>query len=160
MRSIDNLIRKVIKAVNERGDVVPESIINEWLTPHRSYKKDFDGINKLGIKVKGYAHITGGGLIENPPRILSDNLGLEIETTSWSMSDGFQYIQKETQISNFEMWKTFNCGVGLIIIIDPNEYQKLTRKLSSNPDQILKGLWKIGTVVKRKANNDNPVYFI
>jgi len=155
-----SLIRKVIKAVNERGDVVPESIINEWLTPHRSYKKDFDGINKLGIKVKGYAHITGGGLIENPPRILSDNLGLEIETTSWSMSDGFQYIQKETQISNFEMWKTFNCGVGLIITIDPNEYQKLTRKLSSNPDQILKGLWKIGTVVKRKANNDNPVYFI
>jgi phosphoribosylaminoimidazole synthetase/phosphoribosylamine--glycine ligase len=155
-----SLIRKVIKAVHERGDVVPEPIINEWLTPHRSYKKDFDGVNKLGIKVKGYAHITGGGLIENPPRILPDNLGLEINTNSWVMSDGFQYIQEETQISNFEMRKTFNCGVGLIIIIDPNEYQKLIRKLSSNPDQILKGLWRIGTVVNRKENNDNPVYFI
>lgn len=156
-----SLIRKVIKCITDRGDVVPGNIIQEWLTPHKSYKKDIDTFNELNIKVKGYVHITGGGLIENPPRILPDNLALEIDTNSWSMSDGFTYIQEETQISDFEMRKTFNCGVGLIIIINPDEHKKLLKKIS-NSDQILKGLWTIGKVVKRNTNTNttDQVYFV
>jgi phosphoribosylformylglycinamidine cyclo-ligase len=154
-----SLIRKLIKSFQEKGEIIPHHILQEWLRPHRSYKKDFDDFNLLKIKVKGYAHITGGGLIENPPRILPDNLGLEIDTKSWVMPLCFDYIQKATLISDFEMRKTFNCGIGLIIILDPKEHLKLIKKLSIKSNKKLTDIWTLGKVVNKKISN-TQVYFI
>ena len=63
------------------------------------------------------AHITGGGLPENLPRVLPDNVRAVIDTKSWEFPAVFQWLQQEGQVPAFEMYRTFNCGVGMVIAV-------------------------------------------
>ena len=69
--------------------------------------------------VRGIAHITGGGLPGNIPRVLPDGLECHIDPNAWHHPEIFRWLQSEGQVANEEMWRTFNCGIGLIIIIAP-----------------------------------------
>jgi phosphoribosylformylglycinamidine cyclo-ligase len=100
------------------GDVLPElgmSLGDALLAPHRSYLAATRGAIRLGL-VKGMAHVTGGGITENLPRMLPDGCAAEIDVSSWDVPAIFRVIQSRGRIAADEMFRTFNMGIGLIII--------------------------------------------
>ena len=97
----------------ELGTTLGEAL----LTPHRGYAGEVPAVRSL---VKGIAHITGGGLIDNVPRILPEGLGARIDRSTWQVPAIFRLIQREGGIEEREMWRAFNMGVGLVLAVDPS----------------------------------------
>lgn len=118
-----SLARKVLK----------DDKMEELLAPHKSYLKE---IYPLRRNIKGMAHITGGGLTENIPRIIPKGLGVRIQKNSWKVPEIFKLIQQKGGIADSEMFRTFNMGIGLILVVDKAD---LLSKL--------KGSVKIGEVI-------------
>jgi phosphoribosylformylglycinamidine cyclo-ligase len=83
------------------------------------------------FKILGIAHITGGGLIENIPRILPEGLSVEINSGSWQKPSIFSLIQKEGKIAEQEMYRTFNMGIGMVLIVSNSEAEKILEELES-----------------------------
>ena len=111
----------------------------ELLKIHRSYLKTITSLQK-SITIKGMAHITGGGLLENIPRILPSNVDVEIKKANWKTPGIFKLIQDLGNIPEQEMFRVFNMGVGFIVILDPKDHQKAK--------SVLKNAVEIGQVVK------------
>lgn len=105
-----SLIRKIFE-----DTLIDESLADALLAPHRSY---FNVIYPHLAKVKALAHITGGGFIENIPRMLPENLDARIELHSWQISPLWKRIQQKGTISTDEMYRVFNMGIGMIAIVD------------------------------------------
>ena len=103
--SLDRLIE-----ANTLGEVL--------LAPTRVYVRSILDLLKA-CPIRGIAHITGGGLPGNIPRVLPDGLECHIDPNAWHRPEIFRWLQSEGQVTNEEMWRTFNCGIGLIIIIAP-----------------------------------------
>jgi len=122
-----SLIRKVFLDVPLES-VIPELgclLADALLAPHRSY---FPILHPLLSNIKALVHITGGGFIENVPRILPDDLDAKIETASWTPPPLWKLIQSEGHIATDEMYRVFNMGIGMIAIVDKTksaEIQKL-----------------------------------
>lgn len=92
----------------------------DWLlTPHRSYLNDVDELRAAGIEPKGLAHITGGGFFENIPRVLPAHLQARIDLGSWAVPSGFQELVTWGDVSDYEAFRTWNMGIGLVAVIDP-----------------------------------------
>ncbi|HXG94378.1 MAG TPA: phosphoribosylformylglycinamidine cyclo-ligase [Blastocatellia bacterium] len=91
------------------------TIAEELLKPHRSYLGALDGLLDLGI-IKGLAHITGGGLLENIPRILPAGASVEIHEGSWPVLPVYELLARIGNVSEREMYRTFNMGIGMVII--------------------------------------------
>jgi phosphoribosylformylglycinamidine cyclo-ligase len=70
------------------------------------------------VPVKGMAHITGGGLVDNVPRVLPEGLSARLNRSSWQMPMLFQWLQQQGQVADEEMYRVFNCGVGFIVVVD------------------------------------------
>ena len=87
------------------------------LTVHRSYIPTVESLQSAGIDIKGLAHITGGGLIENPPRIFPEGLGAVIKRGGWHEPAIFGLIQELGHVNDAEMYRVFNMGLGMIAII-------------------------------------------
>ena len=98
------------------------------LTPTRLYVKPALQAVRAG-GVHALAHITGGGLTENLPRVLPDDLGAQIDLDSWELPDVFKWMADVGAISETEMLKTFNCGVGMILVVKADEAEALTKLL-------------------------------
>jgi phosphoribosylamine--glycine ligase/phosphoribosylformylglycinamidine cyclo-ligase len=98
--------------------------------------------------VKGMAHITGGGLTENLPRIIPDNFAFAIDLNRWKLPDCFAWVQKIGQISESEMLKTFNCGIGMVLVVDKDNANTITElfKAQNQPHHL------IGTLTKRTTD--------
>ncbi|PTV98893.1 phosphoribosylformylglycinamidine cyclo-ligase [Halanaerobium saccharolyticum] len=100
----------------------------ELLQPTKIYVKTvLELLDKF--KIKGIAHITGGGLIENLPRILPDGLKAEIKKESWQPQRIFKLIQEAGEIAEKEMYRTFNMGIGMTLVIEKNDKVQLLSKL-------------------------------
>lgn len=80
-------------------------------------------------RIKGLAHITGGGILENIPRVLPDNCKAAVDTTRWEMPPIFTYIQKGGDVAPEEMARTFNCGIGMAVIVSEDELEQVARVL-------------------------------
>ena len=98
------------------------------LTPTRLYVKPALQAVRAG-GVRALAHITGGGLTENLPRVLPDDLGAQIDLDSWELPGVFKWMADVGAISETEMLKTFNCGVGMILVVKADEAEALTKLL-------------------------------
>ena len=72
-------------------------------------------------KINSLSHITGGGLTENLPRSIPDNLCVEIDTDSWEMPNIFKWLQENGNISDDGMYRIFNCGIGMVLFVDEDE---------------------------------------
>lgn len=101
---------------HEHNAHLGQSIGQALLEPHRCYLSQYLSIRE-NITVLGMAHITGGGVIDNLPRILPDNLGANIDRTTWNMPPLFQMIQDKGGVSTDEMFRVFNMGLGLLIVV-------------------------------------------
>jgi phosphoribosylformylglycinamidine cyclo-ligase len=106
-----------------------ETIGNALLTPHASFLKPLDKLLNSG-KIKGLAHITGGGLLENIPRILPENVSVEIKRGTWPELPIFGLMQKIGNVADKEMFRTFNMGVGMVVICAEEDKEFLKENLS------------------------------
>ena len=124
-----SLIRKILNESNisksEKKDLA-----NKLLMPTMLYPKL---IMKLigSFKINSISHITGGGLTENLPRSIPKNLSIEIETNSWEMPDIFKWLKNEGKISVNNMYRIFNCGIGMVLIVEKDKSKEISKKISS-----------------------------
>jgi phosphoribosylformylglycinamidine cyclo-ligase len=95
-----------------------QSLAQALMTPTSIYIKSVLPVISGGL-VKAVAHITGGGLIENPPRVLADGLAAQFDWDAWPLPPMFQWLQQTGGVSDLEMRRTFNCGVGLVLVTAP-----------------------------------------
>ncbi|MEJ8406286.1 phosphoribosylformylglycinamidine cyclo-ligase [Brevundimonas vesicularis] len=128
-----SLVRKVVeKSGLAWGDDAPfakdRSLAQALMEPTRIYVKPVLPIIKAGL-VKGAAHITGGGLIENPPRCIAEGLQAKFDWNAWPMPAVFQWLADTGGISDHEMRRTFNCGVGFILIVAPENAEPVLAAL-------------------------------
>ena len=103
------------------------SLGEELLRTHRNYQPLLSKVPPR--KIKGLAHITGGGLIDNLPRILPDDCDALIETKSWTVQAIFQIIQERGEVERHEMYQVFNMGIGMVAIVTPNDAAALGKQL-------------------------------
>jgi len=114
-----SLVRKVVKVIDK-----------DLLTPTKIYVKTCLELARADL-VKGFSHITGGGITENLPRIFNENLSAKINLNAWERPSIFNLIQNEANIDELEMLRTFNCGIGMIAIIDENNLEAFSKKMIS-----------------------------
>jgi phosphoribosylformylglycinamidine cyclo-ligase len=112
------------------------------LEPHINYTNHVFSVLDKGIDVKGIAHITGGGLVENIPRILPDGCGVEIQKDSWPSLPVFDVMQSIGDVDENEMFRSFNMGIGMIFIVDSDTVSSVKDSLKD-----LTEVYEIGTVV-------------
>ncbi len=136
-----SLIRRVFKAKELKG-----SIGRAFLTPTRIYVKPVLALLQT-LVLRGIVNITGGGFVDNVPRVLPRGLGAQIWKKSWPVPEIFNLIQKRGDISGHEMMRTFNLGIGMILIVRPEDtaqtQYKLTRMKLPN--------WIIGEVLRGRG---------
>jgi phosphoribosylformylglycinamidine cyclo-ligase len=133
------------------NDTIPElekSIGLTLLEPHINYTNHVFATLDAGIDVKGIAHITGGGLVENIPRILPDGCGVEIQKGSWPNIPVFDVMQSIGDVDENEMYRAFNMGIGMTFIVSPDDIGAVTDALKDLTD-----VYEIGFVV----NAENKV---
>ncbi len=119
------------------------------LVPTRMYVKScLAAIGEGGVHA--LAHITGGGLTENIPRVLPDGLGVELDAAEWLVPDIFKWIAKAGGVASDEMNRTFNCGVGMVCIIAPDRVEHLRSVFEANGERV----FTIGSVVS--ISGDTP----
>ena len=104
------------------------------LTPTKIYVKSCLNAIKTG-KVKALAHITGGGLIENLPRVLSEGVEVKIDYKSWTAPEIFPWLQKMGNVADEEMRRTFNCGIGMVLVIDKNDAEEIKDVLEKSGEE-------------------------
>ncbi|RAK68667.1 phosphoribosylformylglycinamidine cyclo-ligase [Phenylobacterium kunshanense] len=120
-----SLIRRVVERSGLAWDAPApfaedRTLAQALLEPTRIYIRSVLPHLKAG-RVKGLAHITGGGLIENPPRAIAGGLVPQFDWNAWTMPPVFQWLQEAGGIAEHEMRRTFNCGVGLVLIVEPHD---------------------------------------
>lgn len=109
----------------------------ELLTPTRLYVESCLAAIAAG-GVHGFAHITGGGLTENILRVLSEGQGVRINLDSWKLPPVFEWLAKQGGISNAEMLKTFNCGIGMVIVVDRQSSHAVAEALAAQGETVVK----------------------
>lgn len=119
-----SLARSVLTDYDE--ELNAQTVGEALLTPHRHYLSPVRALQKAGI-LKGMAHITGGGLPGNLPRILPEGLGAEIKRDSWTVPPIFSLIQTRGDISEDEMYRVFNMGVGFVCVVNPKDASRVPK---------------------------------
>ena len=143
-----SLARKIFFEINSytvdnQFDELHFSLGKELLAPHKNYSKSVLPILDK-YEVKGIAHITGGGLIENIPRILPQKTSVEIKKHSWEILPIFKLIQRLGGIKEDEMYRVFNMGIGLVIIVGTKNLEPVKKLLANAGEKVN----EIGRVVK------------
>ena len=131
--------------VNTKVDELGETLGEALLKIHINYSLPVLAMLDGGIEIHGIAHITGGGFIENIPRILPENLDVEIKKGSWPIVPIFPYMQKIENIKEQEMYRTFNMGIGLVLIIPKKEKNKIEKVLENYPKF---KIYEIGKIIR------------
>ena len=131
--------------VNDTTPELEKSIGLTLLEPHINYTNHVFATLDAGIDVKGIAHITGGGLVENIPRILPDGCGVEIQKGSWPNIPVFDVMQSIGDVDEDEMYRAFNMGIGITFIVNSDDISAVADALIDLTD-----VYEIGSVVNAK----------
>ncbi len=128
-----SLVRRIVERSGLAWDAPApfaegQMLAQALLAPTRIYIKTVLPHLKAG-RVSGLAHITGGGLIENPPRAIAPGLAARFDWDAWSPPQVFEWLQQVGGVSDLEMRRTFNCGVGLMLIVDPRDLAEVLEGL-------------------------------
>ncbi len=149
-----SLIRKVIE--HSGADLSqtfsaedPRSLADALLTPTRIYVKSMLKLIKT-LPVHAISHITGGGLLENIPRVLPEQTAAIIDTHSWQLPAIFNWLQQQGNINTTEMYRTFNCGVGMIICVSADNVDAALATLKDCGETA----WLIGHIEDKSSSSD------
>ena len=144
-----SLVRKIIERAGAKpsDDLGGRPLGDVVMAPTQIYVKP---LLKLisEIDVKGMAHITGGGLVDNVPRVLPENTQALLHRDSWQMPELFRWLQMKGGVADAEMVRVFNCGIGMVVIVSPSQADAAIKSLTA---QGLKA-WTVGEVVERPMN--------
>ena len=143
-----SLIRKLIdvSGVGLKSDFNGQSFADALMTPTRIYVKPVLALIEK-LNVKGMAHITGGGLTGNLPRCLPDNIAARVDTRAWTRAPLFDWLQQAGELDDADMLRTFNCGVGLCIVVSATDADAAIAQLTASGETV----WKIGETIARDA---------
>ena len=148
-----SLVRKCIeRAAHELPATLDGMPFKEAvMAPTRLYVKPV--LQALAIHpIKALAHITGGGLLENIPRVLPEGMAAHLEKGSWPQSELFAWLQKTAHIDDIEMNRTFNNGIGMVVVIDQAHAQACAQTLSQSGEKV----YQIG-VIAEQSNGQQVV---
>jgi len=149
-----SLIRKIIEISQSdlAQDFADSTLGNTLLQPTRIYVKSLLKLLQK-VPVHAMAHITGGGLTENVPRVLPKGINAQLDANTWTRPEIFNWLQQYGEIDDAEMWHTFNCGVGMVIAVaaeDANQSLDILKSMGENA-------WQIGKLVTSDADADPAV---
>ena len=144
-----SLIRKIIDRAQPdlQADFHGRPFRDVVLEPTRIYVKPILALLKaMPGAVKGLAHITGGGLTENIPRILPDSLVARVDASSWTLPPLFQWLQREGNVDMQEMYRVFNCGIGMVIVVGADVADEVATRLRASGETV----YAIGRIDHRR----------
>jgi len=125
-----SLVRKLFgespSALNTFYPELGRTLGEELLEPHRCY---YHQLKSLLPFIKGMAHITGGGLIDNVPRVLPQRMAAQFNSRAWTTPPIFQLIQQQGNVDQHEMYRVFNIGIGMVLICSPENVSQITQAL-------------------------------
>jgi phosphoribosylformylglycinamidine cyclo-ligase len=143
-----SLIRKILSARSiDLAAPLDGKRLSDWiLAPTRIYVKPVLQVLQR-VSVKGLAHITGGGLLENVPRVLGADLTAELERSAWPVTPLFSWLQREGNVPDQEMHRVFNCGIGMVLVVGSADAAATIDVLTAAGEQV----WRIGSVRRRRS---------
>ena len=141
-----SLIRKIIEVSGQdlNQDLDGQPLIDALMAPTKIYVKSVLELMKH-IKIHALSHITGGGLVENLPRVMPNNTCAQVNTQSWKRPAVFDWLQQQGNVDYVEMHRTFNCGIGMVLVVSAEDQQKTLDILEQLGEQAS----VIGAIVKQ-----------
>ncbi len=144
-----SLVRRVVEEAKLGYDApapfAPEKTLGEaLLTPTRLYVRSCRAALAAG-GVKAFAHITGGGLVENIPRVLPDGTAAEIDARGWSLPPVFRWLAETAGIARAELARTFNCGIGMVAVVEPDAGERVRAALEGEGERVR----RVGRILAR-----------
>lgn len=143
-----SLVRKIIERAGARpeDDFHGKPFADAVMAPTRLYVKSvLAALEQHGEKIKGLAHITGGGLLENVPRILQPQWQAELHADAWQRPALFDWLQREGGVDHQEMHRVFNCGIGMVIVVAADQAEAIAATLAAHGEQV----FRIGEIKPR-----------
>jgi phosphoribosylformylglycinamidine cyclo-ligase len=149
-----SLVRKIIErtGIDLNSDFHGRPLRDVVMAPTRIYVKPMLALMEQ-LPVKGMAHITGGGLLENIPRVLPENLTAVLRKDSWEIPPLFRWMQQEGNVLDTEMYRTFNCGIGMVVIIAQEHADDATKFLQAAGETV----YRIGSIEARAEGQPQTV---
>uniref|UniRef100_W5MY14 Trifunctional purine biosynthetic protein adenosine-3 n=1 Tax=Lepisosteus oculatus TaxID=7918 RepID=W5MY14_LEPOC len=153
-----SLVRKVLERAGlQYGSPAPFGLLGQTvgealLTPTKIYSRLLLPVLR-GKAVKAYAHITGGGLLENIPRVLPPELAVNLaDASQWRIPEVFSWLQREGCLSEEEMGRTFNCGLGAVLVVGRQEAESVLQELRSQEEA-----WLVGSLTQKQPGAEQVV---
>lgn len=150
-----SLIRKILEVseadINQEFDN-GKTLGETLLEPTKIYVKPLLRLFKE-VEVKALSHITGGGLQENLPRVLPKQAKAVVNTNAWSMPKVFQWLQQEGNVDRLEMYRTFNCGIGMVLVVAKENAEKAKDMLEMMGETV----YTVGHIETRGENEDTVI---
>ena len=144
-----SLIRRIVDGLGPDADLaahhgLARPLADELMEPTRVHAPDVLAVlDELGTDgVHAACHVTGGGLPGNLPRVLPDGLGAVVDTSSWQWPEIFRWLAAQGPVEDAEMWRTFNCGVGMVLLLAPDALERATAVLAGRGVEA----WALGHV--------------
>ncbi|MDE9496734.1 phosphoribosylformylglycinamidine cyclo-ligase [Xenorhabdus bovienii] len=147
-----SLIRKILDVSQtnpETTELEGKSLADHLLVPTRIYVKPVLELIEQ-FEIHAIAHLTGGGFWENIPRVLPENMQAKINASSWQWPAIFTWLQQAGNVNNHEMYRTFNCGVGMIIALPQSQAEQAVEWLNAAGENA----WQIGTITEFDTNTE------
>jgi len=141
-----SLVRKIISVAKPdlEADFHGRKLADVLMAPTRLYVKPLLAL-MASMEVKGLVHITGGGLVENIPRVLQDNLTAVLDAAAWTMPPLFQWLQQHGGVADAEMHRVFNCGIGMTVIVSKENADAAMAQLQAAGETV----YRIGEIRAR-----------
>ncbi|MFN2310096.1 MAG: phosphoribosylformylglycinamidine cyclo-ligase [Gammaproteobacteria bacterium] len=138
-----SLVRKIVSVsgADLNGAFDGATLGERLLAPTRIYVKPLLKLMET-VEVHALAHITGGGLLENIPRVLPDNTRAVISASAWQRPAVFDWLQEQGNVADSEMYRTFNCGIGMVLVVAAAQADSVLRQLSAAGERV----WRIGQI--------------
>ncbi|MCZ4065831.1 phosphoribosylformylglycinamidine cyclo-ligase [Oxalobacter aliiformigenes] len=149
-----SLVRKIIDVTKPdlNADFDGRSLADALMAPTRIYVKPLLSL-MADVEVRGMAHITGGGLVENIPRVLQDHLTAVLKKDAWNMPPLFGWLQKHGHVAEEEMHRVFNCGIGMVVIVSPENADKAISRLNASGETA----YLIGRIRQKVGNEPQTI---
>lgn len=149
-----SLVRKIIDVTKPdlNADFDGRSLADALMAPTRIYVKPLLSL-MADVEVRGMAHITGGGLVENIPRVLQDHLTAVLKKDAWNMPSLFGWLQKHGHVAEEEMHRVFNCGIGMVVIVSPENADKAISRLNASGETA----YLIGEIRQRAGDEPQTI---
>ena len=149
-----SLVRKIISVAKPdlEADFHGRKLSDVLMAPTRIYVKPLLALMQ-SMEVKGMVHITGGGLVENIPRVLADNLTAVLDGKSWTMPPLFQWLQQHGGVADAEMHRVFNCGIGMTVIVAKENADAAMAQLQAAGETV----YRIGEIRAREEGQAQTV---